>query len=339
MRRPGTLLLALAAALLAPACGSDSDEPKRAVDARTEVLHFFPADQPLVALLDTSTPDRVELARSVRAISAAPALAAFATGAAGYVERSGLELRPLGRLLTDDDPEDGIAASQAGLGLSAQGRPQDALIVVVSDQTEETEATVERIAADAGLAETGGFHQARVFEGEGIALAVRDGVVIVGRSTTRLRRALALRDSNQDEQLDEDQVADLLRELGGEPLVAYANLTALERTEPAVGAMARRGGAWIRSLRRTAIGVEPGVAQLRIEIVAEVEPADSPGLEVPLGEEPEELELGAPEARRLLSGRAVRAGAFGAAVSALAPLVARARLSGDELRATIVGSR
>lgn len=346
MRKPVALGPLIVSALLLAACGgSDEPEPKRAVDARTEAIHFFPSDEPFVAFLDPSAPSRPEPGPTARTLAAVPALAAFAGNAAGYVARAGIDLSPLAALLTDEEPDDGLEGSQAALGLQPVGRPsEDVLIVIVSEQTEEMEEAVEGLADSSGLEEGGGFHDARVFSTDGAALAVRDGVVVVGPDTARLRSALRLRDADQDEQLDEDEVADVLDELPGEPpLLAYADLSGLEG-DPGVAAITLGEGAWLRALGAAAIGIVPGPSGVRIEIAAEVdaeavERGETFDVEIPIGDRPQELKLASHGARRLVAGEFAPASAFHDAVVALAPFVARASVSDEELRATIVGSR
>jgi hypothetical protein len=338
--------IVLSTALLLSSCGGSGEpEPKRAVDARTEAIHFFPADQPFVAFLNPSTEDRLELRRTVRGLGAVRALRAFSADAAGYVTRAGLELRPLLVLLTDEIPDDGIAASQAAIGLRPRGRPaEDVLIVLASDVPEEMEEAVEKLAAGAGLAELDEFHDARIFSTEEAALAVRDGVVVVAAGAAQLRDALRLRDSDQDDQLDEGQVADVLDELDqGGPLLAYANLERLEG-DPAVAALELGPQAWINSLRRAALGVTVGAALVEIEIFAEVEheaveKGETRGIEIPLGEEPAEAAFAAQAARQLVSGKFAETSAFHDALIALAPFTVRASVSGEELRATVNASR
>jgi hypothetical protein len=81
-----------------------------------------------------------------------------------------------------------------------------------------------------------------------------------------------------------------------------------------------------------------------MEIFAEVEHeavdrGETLGVEIPVGEEPVEVEVAPATARRLVSGEFARTSAFHDAMVAFAPFVIRARISGDELRATITGSR
>ncbi|HZB86620.1 MAG TPA: hypothetical protein VE289_08670 [Gaiellaceae bacterium] len=335
MRKSAPLHLALIAALAIAGCGG-SDDPKRAVDARTEALHFFPADQPFVALLDTSTPDRPALGRAVRALRGAGTLEAF-TGYPALLPGNEVELAPLAELMTDEDPDDGLADSQAAMGLSGR-TGEDVLLVLVSERTEEMEDAAEEVAQGLGLNETDGFHEARVFAGDALALAVRDGVVLLAPGIARLRAALVLRDSNQDEQLDEDQIADLLRELpAGTPLVAYANFALLEGNDPAVGLLALGERSWMRALRDTAIAVAPEPGRLRVEVFAEVESEEAGA--IPFGEEPQEVEVVRAKAGRLVGGNLRQPSAFRDAVVALAPFVARASLTDEEVRATVIGSR
>ena len=339
-------LAATAAALLAGCGGSDEPEPKRAVDARTEAIHFFPGDQPFVAFLDTSGADPLDRSRAVRSLADVPALSSFIENA-GVLARSGLSLGELDELLTDDEPGDGIAASQAALGVRPHGRPsEDVLLVVVSDAPEEMEGAAAGIAAGAGLSERASFHEARVFAGARVALAVRDGVLVAGEDAAQLEAAFALRDADSDEQLDESRVDDALDNLPGDPpLLAFADTRALEGSDPGVAALALGEQAWLRALRDTAVGVFPETAGVRVEIAAKIEPeaverGETLGVEVPVGEEPRETEISAAEARRLATGRFALTSPFRDALVGLAPLVASASLSDeDELRATILGSR
>jgi hypothetical protein len=339
-------LASITIATLLLACGgSDDTEPKRAVDARTEAIHFFPAGAPFVAFLDPSAPSRPEPAPTARSLAGVPSLAAFAGDAAGYIERAGLDLDSLTPLLTDEELEDGVHGSQAALGLQPAGRPrEDVLVVIVSEQTEAMEEAVEQLAAASGLAEADGFHDARVFAKPGVALSLRDGVVVIGPDTDRLRSALRLRDADQDEQLDEGRVADVLDELPGEPpLLAYADLPGL-RSDPGVAAVTLGERAWLRSLNKVAIGVTPETSGVRVEIAAEVdseavERGETLEVEIPIGEQQQELALGSRGARGLVSGGFAATSPFADAVVALAPFVARASVSEDELRATILSRR
>lgn len=346
MGRPAQLAIALSTALLLSSCGGSGEpDPKRAVDARTETIHFYPADQPFVAFLNTSTEDRLELRRTIRALGSVRALRAFSGNAAGYVARADLDLRPLVQLLTDEIPDDGIAASQAAIGLRPRARPtEDVLIVLASDRPDEMEDAVEELARGSGLGEQQEFHDARIFSTEGAALAVRDGVVVIGATSAQLQAALRLRDSDQDEQLDEGHVADLLDELDqGGPLLAYANLERLEG-DPGIAALELGQGAWLNSLRRAALSVGVGPPRIEMEFFAEVEHeavdrGETLGVEIPVGEEPVEVEVPRATARRLVSGEFARTSAFHDAMVAFAPFVIRAHISGDELRATLTGSR
>ena len=82
MMRRGPLVALGIAALALAGCGSSG--PKRTVDAQAEALRFFPADAPLVALLDTAP-------------GAAPERAAMAAELAGFGPwesiRSAIEVR------------------------------------------------------------------------------------------------------------------------------------------------------------------------------------------------------------------------------------------------------
>jgi hypothetical protein len=133
-------------------------------------------------------------------------------------------------------------------------------------------------------------------------------------------------------------VADVLRELPTQPpLVAYAAFAALEQTDPGVTALALGERRWMRAMRETAIGVTAEAAGLRIEVFANVELDDGPT--IPFGEKPEQREVARREAGELVAGEFAHTSAFHNAVLSLSPFVARATVTDDELRATIIGSR
>ncbi len=318
--------------LLLTACGgSEETEPKRAVDARTEAIHFFPADQPFLAFLDTSTQSGPEISRNLRALDDLPALNAFAAGGGAFVRESGLELGRLAPLLTDEEPEDGISASQAAYGVAPGGGGSETLMILVSEQVEEMEAKAEAAATAAGMTEGEEVDSARVFSDRQAALAIRDGVVVVSPDLPSLQAAIALRDADQDDQLDEDQVSAALADLPAAPLVAYATPAALIAADPG---LLEVDSSFLSSTKEAGIAVTPGVAHLRIDVVAKVEPD-----EIVPAAELGDAEIDETEARRIVGARRAAGNEFRDAIIALAPFAARASVSEDELRATILSPR
>ena len=133
---PCSPLLGIAALALA-GCGSSG--PKRTVDARAEALRFFPANAPLVALLDTApeiAPERAALAAELAGFGPWESIR---SSFLARLSAAGLPLGGLAALLRSEDPEpeDGLPLSQLAVGLEPGSGPAEprVLVVLVTDQT------------------------------------------------------------------------------------------------------------------------------------------------------------------------------------------------------------
>jgi hypothetical protein len=195
------LVLAPIALFALALAGCGASEAKRSVDARTEAIRFFPVDTAFVALADPGGSDSDQLAEAQRSLTRVDALGGFAHQALGFA--SGLRLDPLRPLLKDEEPDDGIAASQVALGLEPGPGAGEMMMVVVTDRPEDADAAVRRIAGDGGMKPAGEKDDAQLYAGGGAAIAVRDGVVVLAQNPRILRAAIALRDGDDDAQLDE----------------------------------------------------------------------------------------------------------------------------------------
>jgi hypothetical protein len=327
-----TAVLLFASGLLCLALqGCGASEAKRSVDARTEAIRFFAVDTPFLAVADPGGSDSDQLAEAQRGLTRIDALGSFTRRALGFA--SGLRLAPLRPLLTDDDPDDGIAASQIALGLEPGPAADQTVMIAVTDKPDQTAAAVQRIAAQGGLAPAGQKDDAQLYAGGGAAIAVRDGVVVLARSPRTLRAAIALRDGDDDAQLDEGPVNDLIRKLP-EPgeVQAYADVGGLLASDPGMAALASGSRAWTRSLGHAALSLAPAGGGLRLDLVAEVEPgATGNGETPPVGQRPERFAITPGEVRLARASRSTAGAAFGLALEQLAPLRGEASINSGQL--------
>ena len=246
-------VLFLLAALLS-GCGESS--VKRSVDAQTEALRFFAADVPRVAILDTDS----EAGVSDSAIASLSGLAPWG-GLWQRTERllrgSGIPPARLDELLRGSEATAGLPGSQLAMELSG---PDQALTVLVTDAPDEMDRVFRRAAAAGGLTHSGEFDDAAIYEGRGGAFAVRDGVMLAATSTARLRTAIATRDGDRGDQLDDRNVQALLDQVPEQaPLDVYAKPTG-DRPGPVGEAVfAVNGGAG--ALRVDAFGHLTGEGQ------------------------------------------------------------------------------
>ena len=323
MAASGLLCLAL------QGCGAS--EAKRSVDARTEAIRFFPVDTPFLALADPGGSDSDKLAEAQRSLTRVSALGSFTRRALGFA--AALRLAPLRPLLTDDDPGDGIAASQIALGLEPGPGAGEMVMVAVTDMPEETSAAVRRIAEQGGMAPAGQKDDAQLYAGGGAAMGVRDGVVVLAHSPRTVRGAIALRDGDDDAQLDEGPVNDLIRKLPepGEVQV-YATVGGLLAGDPGMAALASGAGAWTRSLGHAALSLAPTPGGLRLDLVAEVDPGAIGGGETfPVSERPAPFTITPGEVRLARASRSSAGAAFGLALEQLAPLHGEASINSNQL--------
>jgi hypothetical protein len=325
--RPHAVLLA-AVALLAPvAAGCGASAAKRSVDARTEAIRFYPVDTAFVALADPGGSDSDQLAEAQRSLTRVPALGGFAHQALGF--ESGLDLAPLRPLLKDEDPNDGIAASQIALGLEPGPAAGRMVMVVVTDRPDETDDAARQIAQRGGMQPAGQKDDAQLYAGGGAAMAVRDGVVVLARDARTVRAAIALRDGDEDAQLDDGQVTDLIRKLP-EPgeIQAYVSVAGLLDGDPGMAALARGAGDWTNALGHAAISIAPAEIGVKIYVVAEIDTSAGPP---PAGEKPVPFTITKPEVRLARASRSNTGAAFGLALERLAPLQGEASVNSNEL--------
>jgi hypothetical protein len=326
MRRPALLLTAFA--LLAPVlAGCGASAAKRSVDARTEAISFFPVDTAFVALADPGGSDSDQLAEAQRGLTRVPALGGFAHQALGFA--APLDLAPLRPLLKDEDPNDGIAASQVALGLEPGPKAGRMVMVVVTDRPDEANDAVRRIAQRGGMQPAGEKDDAQLYAGRGSAMAVRDGVVVLAHDARTLRAAIALRDGNDDAQLDEGQVSDLIRKLPdpGE-IQAYVSVAGLVEGDPGMAALAKGAGDWTSALGHAAVSVAPAAGGVKIDVVAEV---DTNSGTPPVGEQPVPFAITRQDVRLAPASRSNTGAAFGLALERLAPLQGEASVSSGHL--------
>ena len=226
-RRNASIALALALAT-ATATGCGTSEPKRAVDARTEVIRFFAVDAPAVALLRPNPPARV--AELNRAAAGIPAWTSLRDGVLEPLHGAGLRRSDLARLARPRDEIEGLDAAAIALGAPTPGSlaAGSRLLVFATDQGPLLVRLLRR-SADAGrLRPAGRLDEALLYRSPDAAFAARDGVLVSAPRLNDVRAAIERRDGDSDEQLDEDVVNSLFDELSIEgALLVYANLQAV----------------------------------------------------------------------------------------------------------------
>ena len=254
MRRPLRLCMLFAALALLPWCGSDPSpgdaEPRRTLDSRAEAVRFFGADTRAVILVRSdmprSTQKAVDLARAVH-----PYLGASISAIGSRLNAAGIdpaELMRLGRPEERDGPGSELIA---GLVRAPDGT--DALFVLPTDRPEDLERFFEGAERAGGLDAAGEYDDAVLFQSDGAAFALRDGVVVAATDLASVRRALAIRDGVESRQLDDGDVSGALEDV---PTRAPVHLVA-HRGERFAGA---------------AIRIDEGAAEVRI--AAEVPESD-----------------------------------------------------------------
>jgi hypothetical protein len=340
MRRPGSLAAFGMAALALALAGCGSSGPKRTVDARAEALRFFPADAPLVALVDTSPtllPAREALAADVAGLTPWEAIRSqfLARLSTARIPVAGLD-----SLLRDqgEEPADGLPASQLAVGLSpGPGLARSkTFVVLVTDRPEAMDQMFAHSVAAGGLRPAGSDDEAHIYSSRDSAFAVRDGVMLAAQTPAELRAAIDLRDGDRDAQLDDGEVKSLLAKLPGDaPLEAYADMAQLRRRDPAAAALAN-SEPWTRRLGKAAASVTARPAGPVLDLFSEIEPAAGDGAVLPDEEGRASFEVSVAELRDALSGEFADSSRLGRLSIAAAPLAAAVTVTGDELRAKIV---
>ena len=335
MRRSGSLAVVVLAVVVLVGCGSSG--PKRTVDARAEALRFFPADAPLVALLDTGPSLASARAALGGAVAGVPAWEAIRADALARLGSAGVPLTGLEALLAvpADEPAEGLPASQLAVGLGPGPGPTRSrtLVVLVTAQPERMERLFGHAAAGGELRRLGESDEAQIYSSADTAFAVRDGVMLAAESAAELRAAIALRDGNSDAQLDDSEVKTLLAKLPTDaPVEAYADLSLLRRRDPALAALAAEEP-WARRLGKSAASLAARPAGTIIDLFSEIGPAPAGDSVLPEAEGTARYAVPTTEIRRAIGSGA---SPLGRLAIAAAPLAAAVAVTGDELRAKLV---
>lgn len=337
MRRPGSLAAIVLAVVMLGGCGSSG--PKRAVDARTEALRFFPAGAALVVLLDTGPEDAASRGELGAAFAALPAWEAIRSTAVARLRDAGISDANLRSLLDNRSAtgDIGIPASQLAIGAgSAEAPGPDALAVLVTDRSESMDRILEGSAASGRISHSGSLDEADIYSGAGSAFAVRDGVLLIGSSERQIRDAISLRDGDRDAQLDDGAVRTLLDKLPiGAPLEAYADFAELRLHDPGIAALAFRRP-WTRSLGKVALSLREEPVGPVMDVFSELQPGVASGGPLAAGDTTARYTLSATDLGRALGGEVAGSTELNRLSVASAPVSAAATVSGDELRMKLV---
>ena len=215
------VLAALALGAATAGCGAEEDSPKRALDPLDEALRFFPAGAEAVVLVRPDEQGFATLGRLAREIAPVQTPVADLT-----VRMRALGGRTVVVELAEPSEE---SSARIAIGAETVGRLLGAGVsVLVTDRSDELADLVDEAIEGGELLPAATFHEARLFRVPGGAMAERDGVLLTGPSLTALTEAIAVRDGDSDEHLDDREAEDAIDELSPEaPLVAYLDIDAL----------------------------------------------------------------------------------------------------------------
>jgi hypothetical protein len=306
------------------ACGES--DAKRSVDARAEALSFFAKDAPAVALVRPQP--RADIVELNRAAAGLPAWQRLRELVLGPLHDAGLGRSRLRSLVQPGEEVEGIDAAALTIGVAT---PQDLaggvpLLVLATDQADLLSAYTRRTAAAGGLEPRGNLDDALLYEGRKASFAIRDGVLVSAPSLGLVRSAIARRDGDSDEQLDDDAVESLFEGLDQTgPLLAYADLGYVREADPGLEQLADRAP-WTAKLGETAASVRAEGGAVQIEAFSKSPEALSPD-ELPLGAEPSSFEFSADSA-----AGSVGPGPVQGLLSGLASISGEATASSDEVR-------
>lgn len=294
---------AVAAALVlggAVLAGCGEAEPKRSVDARAEVLQFYAADAPVVAVLRPQpVAGVVELDRAAESL---PVWRTLRRTVRGWLGAAGLGAGELRRLVRPKEPIEEFDASALALGAAT---PADlayrrALLVLVTDQSELLERLLGREAAAGRLRRVEQVDEAVLYRGHVASYAIRDGVLVSARHIADVRTAIERRDGDSDLQLDEDVVQGVFDELEPQgPLLVYASLDGVREADLGLRALGR-GAPWTGTLNRTAATARVVDGELRIAEVSVTDGEQLESADLPIGAEPSPFEIDASAAATLI---------------------------------------
>jgi hypothetical protein len=325
-------VIALSVALLA---GCGTSQTKRAVDSRTEVLRFFPADAQVVALLRTDLSSGNQLALD-RAASGIPVWTRLRARLLRQLDAAGLSLDALRPALRPDVESPGppeLAAGAASASAIAAGRP---LVILATDHADRLYRVVNDAAKGGHLQPAGSYHEARLYRSRLAVFAVRDGVLVIAAGLGQIRTALDTRDGDRYAHLNDGEVEQLLGELPVDaPLEIYANSGTIAETDPAVRAMTA-AAPWIAALGESAVGVHASGSAVAIDVIAKASEASGTA-QPPFGEAPTRVAFTGSGLRGLATTSAARP--LLSALIGAAPAAGVASYSDGELHAHLILSR
>jgi hypothetical protein len=266
MRRKIVPLLAVLAVLAAPGCGAEENSPKRALDPLDEALRFFPAGAEAVVLVRADREGFATLGRLARQIAPVQTPVADVS----------ISMRALGgrdAVAELAQPSESSAARVA-LGSETVGRLLGAgVTVLVTDRGDELAGLVDDAMERGRVLPAGTFHEARLFRSPGGALAERDGVLLTGPSPSALREAIAIRDGDSDEHLDDREAEDAIDELSpSAPLVAYLDMDAFDADDDIPRKLRRAD--WLDRLDHAAIAAQEAGGGVVVQVFGDADGAE-----------------------------------------------------------------
>lgn len=218
-RRLALVVVAFLAAALVVGCGSGKtttpgeEPPKRALDPRSEALRYFPADTEAIALL--ATDDAEGLANLNLSLGPARAWRGLRARAARSLRQAGIDPDRIIELSRQPAVDIELPQPEIVFGtVPGAGPPSGRILAVLAtEQGVEMDRTF-REAAEAGRLEAAGeFDGARLYRGSDLDFAVRDGVLIAADDINRLQQAIARRDGEREDQLQDAPITALMNEL------------------------------------------------------------------------------------------------------------------------------
>jgi hypothetical protein len=321
---PATIALSLMLVAGFAACGESG--VKRSVDARAEALSFFAKEAPVVALLRTQSPaDVVELNRAAAGLPAWQRLRGLVLGP---LHDAGLGQSRLRNLVRPSEEVEGLDAAALTIGAAT---PEDLaggfpLLVLATDQAELLSTYMRRTAAAGALQPRGKLDDALLYEGRKAAFAIRDGVLVSAPSIGLVRSAIARRDGDSDERLDDNAVESLFESLDEPgPMLVYADLGYVREADPGLTQLTDKAP-WTGKLGETVASVRAQDGAVMIEDFSKSTDELTSG-ELPLGAEPSGFEITADSA-----GVLVEPGPILDLLTGLAPIRGEATASSDEVR-------
>lgn len=345
--RIGALAAALLAGLLLGACGNEGEAPgdsppKRALDPRSEAIRYFPSSTDAVVLLQTANPEA--MAALNVPMSKVPAWSSIRDRIAGSLDAAGID--PERILALSRNPADDIELPdpEIAYGVIPGYGPQEdrVLLVLATEQGVELDRIFKEAAESGRLEAAGEFDGARLYRGEDLDFAVRDGVLIAAPDLNRLQQAITRRDGDREDQLDDAPITALLNQLPENgTLRAYSGPRPPSEALLALVAGAIAEEKDLPTAVESAISVRGKAEDLAIDLAVKLEQADQ------LVEEDEEKaprpdEEPAPVAITPAQIEAVLAGLPKESalrrLDRLGPLAGAAWIEGDLLRARLIST-